>query len=124
MRALQGLIKSTWIISDHSATEGVDRGGRAIALDLRREITAVSRIRGTRRILEDTRGHYDPPIRVRECTRGHAGVRTATPCRRLWTVRPRFKSRVPDQNPHTIPGHNWCPGGGPESQPDQTSALR
>ncbi len=33
-------------------------------------------------------------------------------------------SRPSDQNPNTIPGHNWCTGGGPESQPDQTSALR
>jgi hypothetical protein len=37
----------------------------------------MSRIRGTRRILEDTRGHDDPPIGVRECTRGHVGVRTS-----------------------------------------------
>src|SRR6266704_1996669 len=61
------------------STEGVDRDGRAMALDVRGEITAVSRIRGTKRILEDTRGHDGPPIRVLECTRGHGGVLPATP---------------------------------------------
>jgi hypothetical protein len=39
------------------------------------------------------RGHDDPPIRVRECTRGHVGVRTATPCRRFGT------GEAPGSNP-------------------------
>ncbi len=94
MRAPQGLIQ---MYVDHFGSFR-DRGSRPRWSSHRFGPSPGDHSRVTdSRNQADPRGHDDPQIRVRDCTRGHVGVRTATPSRRFWTVRPRFKSRVPDQ---------------------------
>ncbi len=61
------------------------------------EVTAVSRIHGTRRIHEVTGGHEEDPIRVQEEPRGHHRTREDTPLRRFGTVRPRVQ--IPGPRP-------------------------
>src|SRR5437899_9633367 len=61
------------------------------------EVTAVSRIHGTRRIQEVTGGHEEDPIRVQEEPRGHHRTREDTPLRRFGTVRPRVQ--IPGPRP-------------------------
>src|SRR2546422_20377 len=61
------------------------------------EITAVSRIHGTRRIHEVTGGHEEDPFRVQEEPRGHHRTREDTPLRRFGTVRPRVQ--IPGPRP-------------------------
>src|SRR5712692_8371572 len=57
------------------------------------EVTAVSRIHGTRRIHEVTGGHEEDRIRVQEELRGHHRTREDTAPRRFGTVR-QFASYV------------------------------
>jgi hypothetical protein len=54
------------------------------------EVTAVSRIHGTRRIHEVTGGHEEDQIRVQEEPRGHDRTREDTPLRRFGTVRHKW----------------------------------
>src|ERR1700674_5652194 len=61
------------------------------------EVTAVSRIHGTRRIHEVTGGHEQDPIRVQEEPPGHHRTREDTPLRRFGTVRPRVQ--IPGPRP-------------------------
>ena len=61
------------------------------------EVTAVSRIHGTRRIHEVTGGHEEDPIRVQEEPRGNHRTREDTPLRRFGTVRPRVQ--IPGPRP-------------------------
>ena len=62
------------------------------------EVTAVSRIHGTRRIHEVTGGHEEDRIRVQEEPRGHHRTREDTALPRFGTVRPRFQIPRPDQS--------------------------
>ena len=57
----------------------------------------MSRIRGTQRIQEDTKGHGEVGGRVLEDTGGAAGIPEDRTLGRFGTVRPGFKSRAPDQ---------------------------
>src|SRR6266550_7575458 len=61
------------------------------------EVTAVSRIHGTRRIHEVTGGHEEDPFRVQEEPSGHHRTREDTPLRRFGTVRPRVQ--IPGPRP-------------------------
>ena len=61
------------------------------------EVTAVSRIRGTGRIQEDTQGHDDSANQVQEDTGGPDGIQKDTPLRRFGTVRPRVQ--IPGPRP-------------------------
>ena len=54
-------------------------------------ITAVSRIRGTRRIRQDTQGHVEAANQVQEDTGGAAGILKDTSLCRFGTVRPRVQ---------------------------------
>ena len=62
-----------------------------------RRITAVSRIRGTRRIQEDTRGHDALGNRVQGDTEGTAWIQRDTRSCRFGTVRPRVQ--IPGPRP-------------------------
>ncbi len=55
------------------------------------EVTAVSRIRGTQRIQEDTKGHGEVGGGVLEDTGGAAGIPEDTTLGRFGTVRPRVQ---------------------------------
>jgi hypothetical protein len=61
------------------------------------DVTAVSRIRGTRRTREDTRGHDDGRYRVQEDTGGNGGTRKDTTDAGFGTVRPRVQ--IPGPRP-------------------------
>ncbi len=67
------------------------------------EITAVSRIHGTRRIHEVTGGHEEDPFRVQEERRRHHRTPEDTPLRRFGTVRPRVQ--IPGPRPKLDRGH-------------------
>jgi len=62
-----------------------------------REVTAVSRIRGTGRIQEDTQGHDAAASQVQEDTGGPAWIPEDTTLRRFGTVRPRVQ--IPGPRP-------------------------
>ena len=57
----------------------------------------MSRIRGTQRIQEDTKGHGEVGGRVLEDTGGAAGIRKDTTLGRFGTVRPRVQ--IPGPRP-------------------------
>src|SRR5712691_2791636 len=56
-----------------------------------RRVTAVSRIRGTRRIREDTQGHDEAANQVQEDTGGAAGIQKDTTAPRFGTGSPRVQ---------------------------------
>src|SRR5437899_10099713 len=64
------------------------------------EVTAVSRIHGTRRIHEVTGGHEEDPIRVQKEPRGHHRTREDTALPRFGTVRPRVQ--IPGPRPKIV----------------------
>src|ERR1700682_3536171 len=67
------------------------------------EVTAVSRIHGTRRIHEVTEGHEEDPIRVQEEPRGYHRTREDTPLRGFGTVRTRVQIPRPRPNLYSKP---------------------
>src|SRR2546421_3593355 len=89
------------------------RGGRAAGLPrlssdeprllARNRVTAVSRIRGTRRTQKETSGHEGACNRVQEDTKGNAGTREDTTYGRFGTVRPRVQ--IPGPRPCHVSGH-------------------
>ena len=83
------------VLHDGVETWAIRRIGSQFSEPL--EVTAVSRIRGTKRIQEITRGHEQDLDRVQEEPCGHRRTREDLASRRFGTVRPRVQ--IPGPRP-------------------------